>query len=430
MRRASPPDRPRSLALVGAAPARCRELQLRRGRRRRHRHVGGLWTRAPRTRHVRVIVIDRDARIPTGRFKQVAPAAAGRVVKLTISGLAPGHHHVFRFIQGAQVSGEGRFETAPRRRPNRQVQFVVHGGATTRRPARARTATADLAGADFRIDLGATGVATTKTEQRRVNATKRAARRDRRLLPVERRRRRRRPRRLPAAQPGRGEQARAVPARPAGAATSTCSCSTRARSAPADVRAACPASAAPTGRRRCPTSRAARRASRRSRTRSPPAAATPSTPRPPGTARHRAVRRAARTRSKKSTTRFKVIVSPVPLGQYYVDPYDRAEGFGSERRRLRRRAPRPVERAEERGRPGRRRRRHAARRAAPADPRGRRRDRHRRSARSPPAPAATACSRARPDAAGVEADPARRPADRRRPRLHRALHHRLPARHA
>jgi hypothetical protein len=37
---------------------------------------------------------------------------------------------------------------------------------------------------------------------------------------------------------------------------------------------------------------------------------------------------------KKSPTRFKVLVSPVPLGQYYVDPYDRAEGFGSERRRL------------------------------------------------------------------------------------------------
>ena len=37
---------------------------------------------------------------------------------------------------------------------------------------------------------------------------------------------------------------------------------------------------------------------------------------------------------KQSPTRFKVLVSPVPLGQYYVDPYDRAEGFGSERRRL------------------------------------------------------------------------------------------------
>jgi hypothetical protein len=37
---------------------------------------------------------------------------------------------------------------------------------------------------------------------------------------------------------------------------------------------------------------------------------------------------------KASPTRFHVIVSPVPLGQYYLDPYDRAEGYASERLRL------------------------------------------------------------------------------------------------
>ena len=129
-----------------------------------------VWTRAPSRGIVRVIVIDRDARVPTGRFKKVSARGAGRVVKFTIKGLSPGHHHVFRFIQGGKVSGEGRFETAPRPTSDRQVKFVVHGGATS--DARPGNSAAGLAGADFRIDLGATGVATTKTEQRRVNVTK------------------------------------------------------------------------------------------------------------------------------------------------------------------------------------------------------------------------------------------------------------------
>jgi hypothetical protein len=37
---------------------------------------------------------------------------------------------------------------------------------------------------------------------------------------------------------------------------------------------------------------------------------------------------------KSSPTRFHVLVSPVPLGQYYVDPYDRAEGYAAERLQL------------------------------------------------------------------------------------------------
>lgn len=289
-----------------------------------------VWTRAPGRGIVRVIVIDRDARVPTGRFKKVSARGAGHVVKFTIRGLAPGHHHVFRFVQGGKVSGEGKFETAPRPTSDRQVKFVVHGGATS--DARPANSAAGLAGADFRIDLGATGIATTTTEQRRVNVTKplRAATsgyylwngdgagagRDAFLL------------RSPAvgnrlglfrkARWGRNLELFMLDARSFRSGT---------------VQAACPT---PAGADRAPTMPdVARGMSGIPSLANPVAAGCRDAIDDPdrrllGTAQYDAVLAAL----KQSTSRFKVLVSPVPLGQYYVDPYDRAEGFGSERRRL------------------------------------------------------------------------------------------------
>ena len=289
-----------------------------------------VWTRAPQRGIVRVIVFDRDARVPTGRFKRVRARGAGHVVKFTIKGLNPGHRHVFRFIQGGKVSGEGRFETAPRPASDRQVRFVVHGGASG--DARPPTSAGSLAGADFRIDLGATGAATTTTEQRRVNVTKplrsatggyylwngdgAGAGRDAFLL------------RNPAvagkiglfrrARWGRNLELFMVDAR-----------SFRS----VDVRAACPAMGGPD---RAPTMPdMARGTSGIPSLANPVAAGCRDAIDAPdrrmlGSAQYDALLDAL----KRSPARFKVLVSPVPLGQYYVDPYDRAEGFASERRRL------------------------------------------------------------------------------------------------
>jgi phosphodiesterase/alkaline phosphatase D-like protein len=289
-----------------------------------------VWTRAPNGGAVRVIVIDRDARVPTGRFKKVNARGGGHVVKFTIRGLAPGHHHIFRFIQGGQVSAEGRFKTAPRPTSQRQVRFIVHGGATT--DARPSTSGGGLPGADFRIDLGATGAATSATEQRRVNATRslRAAAgayylwngngagggRDAFLS------------RNPAmkgkiglfrrARWGRNLDLFLIDAR---SFRST------------DARAACPAIG---GVDRAPTMPDVSRGTSGIPSLANPVAAgcrdaiDASTRHMLGSAQYAALLDAL----KKSPTRFKVLVSPVPLGQYYVDPYDRAEGFGSERRRL------------------------------------------------------------------------------------------------
>jgi phosphodiesterase/alkaline phosphatase D-like protein len=289
-----------------------------------------VWTRAPQGGIVRVVVIDRDARVPTGRFKKVKARGAGHVVKFTIRGLAPGHDHLFRFIQGGNVSGEGRFETAPRPTSDRRVRFLVHGGATT--DARPATSGGSLSNTDFRIDLGATGAATTTTEQRRVNATRslRAAAgsyylwngdgagsgRNAFLL------------RNPAmagkiglfrrARWGRNLELFMLDARSFRSAT---------------VQAACPA---PGGPDRAPTMPdVARGTSGIPSLANPVAAGCRDAIDAPdrrllGAAQYDALLAAL----KESTTRFKVLVSPVPLGQYYVDPYDRAEGFGSERRRL------------------------------------------------------------------------------------------------
>jgi phosphodiesterase/alkaline phosphatase D-like protein len=289
-----------------------------------------LWTRAPKAGAVRVIVIDRDARVPTGRFKKVNARGPGHVVKLTIRGLAPGHHHVFRFIQGGRVSGEGRFETAPRPTSERRVRFVVHGGATT--DARPATSGGGLPGADFRIDLGATGAATATTEQRRVNATRalRSASGGYYLWNGD------------GAGAGRDAFLSRNPA-----ATGKIGLFRRVRWGrnldllfldarsfrSADVRAACPA---PGGTDRAPTMPDVSRGTSGIPSLSNPVAAgcrdaidAPNR-RMLGSAQYDALLDAL----QKSPTRFKVLVSPVPLGQYYVDPYDRAEGFGSERRRL------------------------------------------------------------------------------------------------
>ncbi len=289
-----------------------------------------VWTRAPRSGAVRVIVIDRDARVPTGRFKKVTAKGPGHVVKLTIKGLAPGHRHIFRFIQGGRVSGEGRFETAPRPTSDRQVRFVVHGGATT--DARPATNAGALPGADFRIDLGATGVATATTEQRRVNATRalRSAAGGYYLWNGD------------GAGGGRDAFLSRNPAltgkiglfRSARWGKNLDLFLLDARSfRSADVRAACPATG---GADRAPTMPDVARG-----TSGIPALANPVAAgcrdaidapdrRMLGSAQYDALLAAL----KRSATRFKVLVSPVPLGQYYVDPYDRAEGFGSERRRL------------------------------------------------------------------------------------------------
>ena len=331
-----------------------------------------VWTRAPRAGAVRVIVIDRDARVPTGRFKKVNARGPGHVVKFTIKGLAPGHHHIFRFIQAGHVSGEGKFETAPRPTSERQVRFVVHGGATT--DARPATSNGSLPGADFHIDLGATGAATTTTEQRRVNATKglraagggyylwngigAGAGRDAFLS------------RNPAvtgkiglfrrARWGRNLDLLLLDAR-----------SFRS----ADVRAACPATG---GADRAPTMPDVSRGTSGIPSLANPVAAgcrdaidAPDR-RMLGSAQYDALLGAL----KKSPTRFKVLVSRAarPVLRRSVRP----------RRGLRQRAPPPARRAarsgerpQERRRPGGCGGRHPGRRAAPPDAGGRRRDRHR-----------------------------------------------------
>ena len=136
MRRASPLIA-LVLALVGAAPAGAASFSSGVAAGDITSTSAVLWTRAPRKGTVRVVVIDRDARIPTGKFRQVRARGSGRVVRLTIRGLAPGTTTCSGSSRASQVSGEGQFETAPRSSSNRRVQFVVHGGATT--DARPRT---------------------------------------------------------------------------------------------------------------------------------------------------------------------------------------------------------------------------------------------------------------------------------------------------
>lgn len=289
-----------------------------------------LWTRAPKTGVVRVIVIDRDARIPTGRFKQVRARGGGRVVKITIKGLAPGHRHLFRFIQGSRVSGEGRFETAPRLSSERKIQFVVHGGA----PGDARPPMRDgsLPNADFRVDLGVTGQATTTTEQRRINTTKtlRAATGAYYVWNGD------------GAGSGRDAFVSRNPTVAGklglfrrtrwGRNLDLFVLDERSFRSPS-ARSACPAVG---GADQAPTMPdVARGTSGIPSLANPVAAGCRDTIDDPsrrllGAAQYDALLDAL----KKSATRFRVIVSPVPLGQYYVEPYDRAEGFGNERRRL------------------------------------------------------------------------------------------------
>jgi hypothetical protein len=290
-----------------------------------------LWTRAPRAGTVRLIVIDRDARIPTGKFRRLRARGSGRVVKVTIRGLAPGHRHVFRFIEGSRVSGEGQFKTAPRASSTRRIAFVVQGGATT--DARPRTnRDGDLPSTDFRIDLGATGPATSSSEQRRVNAT----------------------RSLRAATGGYyvwngdgagGGRTAFLLRNPAvagklglfrrvrwGRNLDVFLLDERSFRSP-DARAACPGLG---GTDDAPTMPDVNRGtSGIPSLANPVAAGCRATIASPtrhllGEAQYAALLKAL----KASPTRFHVIVSPVPLGQYYLDPYDRAEGYASERLRL------------------------------------------------------------------------------------------------
>lgn len=319
------------LALAGAAPAAAAGFGSGVAAGEITSTSALLWTRAPRGGLVRVVVIDRDARIPTGKFRQVRARGRGRVVRVTIRGLRPGHHQVFRFIQGSQVSSEGQFETAPRTSSNRRVQFVVHGGATT--DARPRTNDdGDLPGSDFRIDLGATGAATTGSEQRRVAATRalRGATGGYYLWNGD--------------GAGRGRSA-FLQRNPA--ATGKLGLFRHVRWGrnvdlflldersfrSAGAQAACPGLG---GSDQAPTMPDINRlTSLIPSLANPVAAACRATIASPGRhllgeAQYAALLRAL----KASRTRFHVIVSPVPLGQYYVDPYDRAEGFASDRLRL------------------------------------------------------------------------------------------------
>jgi phosphodiesterase/alkaline phosphatase D-like protein len=317
--------------LIGAAPAAAASFSSGVAAGEVTSTSAVLWTRAPHTGTVRVIVIDRDATIPTGKFRTVRARGSARAVKLKISGLAPGHHHIFRFIQGSTVSDQGQFETAPRTSSNHRVQFVVDGGA--RRDARPRTnSDGDLPATDFRIDLGATGATTTASEQRRIVAM-RALRGATGAYYI-----------WNGDGAGRGRTA-FLQRNPANA--NKLGLFRHARWGrnldlflldersfrSADARAACPGLG---GADQAPTLPDIIRA-----TSGIPSLATPvaaecrSTIASP--ARHflgDAQYAALLTALKASKTRFHVIVSPVPLGQYYVDPYDRAEGFASERIRL------------------------------------------------------------------------------------------------
>ncbi len=288
-----------------------------------------LWARAPRAGVVRLIVIDADARVPTGRFRTLR-VAAGRTVKIRIRGLAAAHDHIFRFIQGSSVSPEGRFRTAPRLSSTRTVKFVVAGGAVG--DARPRLQNGHLPGVDFRIDLGATGAATLAGERRRAGATAplRAAAGTYYLWNGD------------GAGSGRDAFLRNTPAalgdhglfRRFRWGRTVDLLLLDARSFRSDsARPACPngldVDPAPTlpdlirGTSGIPALLQPLAAGcRETIDRSDRVLL--------GTAQYDALLEALRS----SPTGFHVIVSPVPLSQLYVDPYDRAEGFGNERRRL------------------------------------------------------------------------------------------------
>jgi phosphodiesterase/alkaline phosphatase D-like protein len=330
MRRASPLIA-LILALVGAAPAGAASFSSGVAAGDITSSSALLWTRAPRRGTVRVIVIDRDARVPTGKFRAVRARGSGRVVRVTIRGLAAGHHHVFRFIQGSAVSGEGQFRTAPRTSSNRRVQFVVHGGATS--DARPRVnSDGDLRATDFRVDLGTPGSSTTASEQRRVNATRalRGATGGYYVWNGD------------GGPKGRSAFLQRNPAVAGklgvfrhvrwGRNLDLFLLDERSFRSP-DARAACPGLGGPDEAPTMPDVN--RGTSGIPALGNPVAAGCRATIASParhflGETQYAALLKAL----KASRTRFHVIVSAAPLGQYYVDPYDRAEGYASERLRL------------------------------------------------------------------------------------------------
>jgi alkaline phosphatase D len=91
-----------------------------------------IWTRAPHAGAVRVLAYDDSAAIPTlvsdPFVTRRVTAAADLTVRVTLTGLRPGHSYLFRFVERSSASGQGVFSTPPLASRNAIVRFAVAGG--------------------------------------------------------------------------------------------------------------------------------------------------------------------------------------------------------------------------------------------------------------------------------------------------------------
>jgi alkaline phosphatase D len=130
-------------------------------------HHALLWTRAPRPGRLRIVVND----ISPGHFALVlnkrvrARAGHDRTVTFSVSGLRAGHRYAYFFVQGLDASVIGTFRTAPASTTNASVKFAVSGDADaqpaphTTRPSYNRFQVYDAMRAEhngFNVNLGDT----------------------------------------------------------------------------------------------------------------------------------------------------------------------------------------------------------------------------------------------------------------------------------
>lgn len=125
-----------------------------------------LWTRAPSAGPV-ALELSRDARFRTGVVRRTAQATAAgdRTVRLPVRGLRPGTLYAYRFRAGRSASAVGRFRTAPPPTSAAPIEFAYSGDADatpdprTGEPAFNRFgvyARMAAEGNDFNVNLGDT----------------------------------------------------------------------------------------------------------------------------------------------------------------------------------------------------------------------------------------------------------------------------------
>ena len=86
-----------------------------------------LWTRAPATGNVR-LVVRLGSEVVAARVLQAA-AANDLTVQSRITGLRPGRRYTYLFTRGVRVSETGTFTTAPTPSADRRVRFALSGDA-------------------------------------------------------------------------------------------------------------------------------------------------------------------------------------------------------------------------------------------------------------------------------------------------------------